>query len=144
MRCPVSTWSCVCAISTISDASCSSRPADHDQRQQSGGAAAREGLRGGGDGRGQRMTAEHVVDDRFERPGRQRRETDFEERERDDGRDARPVGPQEGQGPPGKRHPRGPQVTFRAGARRGAVAKSRWAGLDRETAVTPLELASLT
>ena len=76
--------------------------------------------------------------------GASAREADFEERQRDDGQDARPVGPQEGQGPPGKRHPLDLRSPSGPARRRGAAAKSRWAGFDSDTAVTPLELASFT
>ena len=68
----------------------------------------------------QRMAAEHVVDDRLERPRRQRGETDFEQRQRDDGERRAPGRGAGRTGSTRRASSARPQVTLRAGGRRAA------------------------
>ena len=130
MRWPVSTCSWVCAISTISLASCSSRPAARRSAASSATALAaraaparcRRAARGNG------WPPSTLSTTTLSGQGASARKADFDERQRDDGQRRAPGRGAGTTASSGKRHPLGPQVTLRCAGRRGDAAKSSWPG----------------
>ena len=79
-------------------------PCDDHNHQQRRGAAPERAWQETGEERGQRRISQHVVHHHLERPGRQRGQAYFHDREDRDGQSPPPIGAQERQGPGDKSH----------------------------------------